>query len=169
MNISEIIKKMIVYSNGDLHDIDHFLKVYAYAVVIAEQEDLPPKEREITEIAAVIHDIACPLCREKYGNTNGENQEAEGIVLARDFLKDTGLPKDVIERVVYLVGHHHTYENVIGMDHRILLEADYLVNADELKFSKENIKNAMKTIFKTRTGTFILKSVYSLGKMSPPL
>ncbi|MCM1334470.1 MAG: HD domain-containing protein [Bacteroides sp.] len=163
MNISEVIQKMIEYSNGDLHDIDHFLKVYAYARTIAEGERLPQKEREITEIAAIVHDIACPLCREKYGNADGKHQETEGVVLAREFLKGLELSEDVIERVVYLVGHHHTYENVDGSDYRILLEADYLVNADESRYSRENIENAMKTIFKTQTGISLLKSVYRLG------
>lgn len=162
MNVSEIIRKMIAFSNGNLHDINHFLKVYAYARTIAEQERLPLKERETAEIAAVVHDIACPLCREKYGNTDGKHQEVEGVVLARDFLKDSGLAADVIERVVYLVGHHHTYENADGTDYRILLEADYLVNADESHYSRENIENAMKTIFKTQTGIALLKSVYGI-------
>ena len=52
------------------------------------------REQEIIEIAAILHDIACPLCREKYGNTNGKYQEKEGAVLAREFLADCGLPED---------------------------------------------------------------------------
>lgn len=31
MIVSEMITKMIEYSNGNLHDINHFMKVYAYA------------------------------------------------------------------------------------------------------------------------------------------
>lgn len=31
--------------------------------------------------AAITHDIACPLCRKKYGNTNGKYQEQEGALL----------------------------------------------------------------------------------------
>ena len=30
---------------------------------------LTPQTQETLELAAVVHDIACPLCREKYGNT----------------------------------------------------------------------------------------------------
>lgn len=162
MGISEILVKMIDYSDGNRHDINHFLKVHAYAKIIAERELLPEKERLITEIAAIIHDIACPLCREKYGNTNGKYQESEGIPLARDFLKDTGLPDNISERVVYLVGHHHTYKNIDGMDYQILLEADYLVNADESGYSDENIRNTLNSLFKTETGVSILKSVYCI-------
>ena len=39
MNIAEITKKMIDCSDGNLHDICHFLKVYAYAKTIGECEN----------------------------------------------------------------------------------------------------------------------------------
>mgnify|MGYP000340972515 FL=1 len=32
------------------------------------------------------------------------------------------------ERVAYLIGHHHTYDKIEGMDYQILVEADFLVN-----------------------------------------
>ena len=38
MTVAEVIKKMVEYSKGDLHDINHFMKVYAYAKTIAEGE-----------------------------------------------------------------------------------------------------------------------------------
>jgi len=37
-----------------------------------------PDEQKVIEIAAIIFDISCPLCREKYGNTDGKLQEKEG-------------------------------------------------------------------------------------------
>lgn len=162
MNVQEIMCRMIEYSHGNHHDINHFMKVYAFAETIAACEQLSPRVREITGIAAIIHDIACPLCREKYGNTNGKYQEAEGAILAREFLSGCGLPEDVTERVVYLVGHHHTYSEVDGIDYQILLEADYLVNADEANYSQEKIRGAMERLFKTATGTALLKSIYGV-------
>ena len=38
MTVSEVIKKMVAYSEGNFHDINHFMKVYAYAKTIAEDE-----------------------------------------------------------------------------------------------------------------------------------
>ena len=163
MDVSEIIVKMIGYSNGDRHDINHFLKVYAYAKAIGECEGLSAGEQQIVEIAAVVHDIACPLCREKYGNTNGKYQEAEGVILAREFLKDADLPEKAVDRIVFLVGHHHTLEGVDDIDYQILIEADYLVNADESGYSEANIQNALENIFQTETGKMLLKSVYLAG------
>lgn len=114
MTISEVIRKMIDFSDGNLHDINHFMKVYAYAKVIGESEHLDRETQDILEVAAVVHDIACPLCREKYGNTNGKYQEQEGAVLAKEFLKDSGFSPAFISRVSYLVGHHHTLEAIEG-------------------------------------------------------
>lgn len=162
MNVSEILFKMVKYSDGNLHDINHFMKVYAYAKTIAECEKVTREELEIIQIAAILHDIACPLCREKYGNTNGRLQEKEGVVLAGEFLQGSGLPDEMIERIVFLVGHHHTLDEVDGIDYQILLEADYLVNADELGYSKKNIQNTMESLFKTSTGKALLQSVYGI-------
>lgn len=160
MIVSEITTKMIEYSQGNLHDINHFMKVYAYAKVIGECEKLDKNTQTVLEVSAIVHDIACPLCREKYGNTNGDFQEKEGEILAAEFLKDTGYSEAFINRVIFLVGHHHTIKDISGMDYQILIEADYIVNADESNYSMENINNAMEGFFKTSTGIALLKSIY---------
>ena len=150
-NIPIIIRKMIDISNGNMHDINHFMKVYALSRMIGLQEGLA---------TAIIHDIACPLCREKDGNTNGKNQEQEGIPLARSFLSDIELSDEAKERIIYLVGHHHTYTDIDGIDYQILLEADFLVNADERKMSLNAIKAARGRFFKTKAGIYLLNSMY---------
>lgn len=86
---------------------------------------------EVLELAAVVHDIACPLCREKYGDTNGKHQELESPPLVEAFFADLPVSRADVDRISWLAAHHHTDTNVDGPDHRILLEADFLVNADE--------------------------------------
>ncbi|WP_312940725.1 HD domain-containing protein [Oscillibacter sp.] len=162
MTVSEVATKMIKYSNGNLHDINHFMKVYAYAKTIGESEHLDNNTQAVLEIAAIIHDIACPLCREKYGNTNGKYQEIEGAILAKEFLKDSGFSNEFFERVVFLVGHHHTLKDIEGLDYQILIEADYIVNADESNYLEANIRNVMEHIFRTQAGILLLKSIYRL-------
>jgi len=162
MTISNIMQKMIEYSNGNLHDINHFIKVWTYTKTIAELEGVNKDTLCILEVAAITHDIACPLCREKYGNTNGKYQEIEGESLVRNFLKDTDLSQEQIERIAYLVAHHHTFNNIDGIDYQILIEADYIVNAEESCYSKENIRNFSEKFFKTTTGINLLKSIYGL-------
>ena len=160
MNVAEIMKKMVAYSEGKRHDINHFMKVYAFAKMIGECEGLNRELQQTLEIAAIVHDIACPLCLEKYGNTNGKKQEEEGMPLTEEFLKDMDLPEEMRKRVVFLVGHHHTPDAVDGIDYQILLEADYLVNADESSYSAENIANTMNLLFRTKTGIELLKAIY---------
>lgn len=160
MKTDELLLKMIDYSKGNVHDINHFIKVYTYAHIIAKGENLDSQTVEIIDVAAIIHDIACPLCREKYGHTNGKYQEQEGEILAEEFLKQFDYSKDFINRVVYLVGHHHTLNQIEGIDYQILIEADYIVNAEESHYSIQNISNMFERVFKTKTGKYILKSVY---------
>ena len=158
--VTNIIEKMIEASAGNLHDINHFMKVWGYAKTIGELEGLDAHTQLILEVAAVTHDIACPLCREKYGNTNGPLQEKEGATLVAAFLKDTGLTDEEIARVAFLVGHHHTYTSVDHPDYQILLEADYLVNAEESSYFAEQIRNARKNIFRTTAGIRLLNTMY---------
>lgn len=157
---AQITEKMIHFYKGSQSDIGHFLKVYAYAKTIGKLERIDEKTQDTLEIAAIVHDIACPACREKYGNANGVHQQEESEVLLRPFLEEFHLPVDLEERVIYLVTHHHTYTGVDGMDYQILLEADYLVNADESDYSTENIEKFCANVFKTASGTRLLKSMY---------
>ena len=63
--VSEIMRRMITFSEGNLHDIDHLIRVWTYAKTIGELEHLDSETQYILEIAAITHDIACPLCRAK--------------------------------------------------------------------------------------------------------
>lgn len=160
MAVAAITEKMIAFFEGDLHEINHFLKVWAYAKTIGELESLNAESQYILEVSAIIHDIACPLCRKKYGNADGKHQEEESEPLVTEFLQGCGLTEKQTERIVYLVSHHHTYTNVNSREYQILLEADYLVNAEELRYSSESIANARNHIFKTKSGKTLLKSIY---------
>ena len=163
MTISQLTQEMIRISQGNLHDINHFLKVWAYARTIGLGERVPETVQTTLEAAALVHDIACPVCREKYGNTNGKYQEQEGGPMARKLLTSLGAAPELTDRVAYLVEHHHTPAAVDGLDYQILLEADYLVNADESRFSRENIEHARMVLFRTQTGRELLDVIY-LGK-----
>lgn len=164
MIISGIIQKMIDFYDGNLHDINHFLKVWSYARLIGEQEGLDSETQRVLEVAAVVHDIACPLCRRKYGQADGKHQELEGGALAAEFLQGSGLNDAEIARVKYLVAHHHTVEAIDGIDYQILIEADYLVNAGESAYSAENIARFDQKYVKTETAHALLRSIFKIGK-----
>ena len=152
MVVAQIMEKMIAFSEGNVHDIDHFIRVWTYARTIGKLERLDKDTQFILEVAAITHDIACPLCREKYGNTNGKHQEEEGAELVKTFLSDTGMTEAQIERVAYLVGNHHTFNGIDGLDWQILIEADYIANATENSYSETNVRIFVQEIMKTDSG-----------------
>ena len=163
MIVVAAIEKMIAFYNGNLHDINHFLKVWAMAKTIGEQEKLDSHTQEILELTAVVHDISCPLCRETYGNTGGKNQELESPPLVTAFFAELPIDPSDVARISWLMAHHHTYTNVDGIDHRILLEADFLVNAGESDYSQAAIQSAQQRVFQTSTGIRLLDSIYLGG------
>ena len=164
MRIADIMEKMLAYSQGDFHDIDHLLRVWAYAKTIGELEGLDGETQTILEIAAIVHDIACPLCREKYGNTNGKLQEREGVALAADFLQGMGLTPQQMERIQYLVGHHHTLTGIDGPDYQILVEADYLANASENGWPASNVARFASTVMRTASGRRLARELFLIDK-----
>lgn len=166
VSVSEIIEKMIVFLKGDRRDINHFVHVWAYAKTIGELEDLDEETQFILETAAVTHDISCPLCRKKYGNLDGKNQEKEGGPLVREFLKDTGMTEQQIDRVAFLVGHHHTLTDIDGTDWQILVEADYIVNAEESRYSEDNIKTFLNKAAATVSGKRLIREVLLPAEMT---
>ena len=160
MNISQIMEKMIAFSNGNLHDINHLMCVWTYAKTIGELEGLDGHTQEVLELAAVVHDIACPLCREKYGDTNGKHQELESPPLVEAFFADLPVSRADVARISWLAAHHHTDTNVDGPDHRILLEADFLVNADEGACARPAIETMRERVFRTPSAIRLLDTIY---------
>ena len=167
MIVATATQKMIEFYKGSIHDIDHFLKVWAMAKTIGELEGLDKHTQEVLELAAVVHDISCPLCREKYGNTNGKNQEVESPPLVEKFFEGLPVERGDVERVSWLVAHHHTYTNIAGLDYQILLEADFLVNAGESGYACSAIENFRQRVFRTASGTELLDSMYLKGEENP--
>ena len=158
--ISQLMEQMIVFSNGNLHDITHFITVWTYAKTIGELEGLDADTQYLLEATAIVHDIACPFCREKYGRADGKLQEKEGPSIVRTFLADSGMTEAQKERIAYLVGHHHTYTNIGGLDYQILVEADFLVNLYEDQIPAAAKKHAYTSIFRTETGKRLCRELY---------
>ena len=163
--IEQIMNKMILQCQGPLkkHDVAHLIKVHSYARLIGQLDQLDDQTQQILEISAIVHDIACPLCREKYGSTLGKYQEKEGPALVLQFLAEFSLADDTVERIMYLVGHHHSYDDVDGIDYQILLEADFLVNGDEMNLNDQQIRSMKDKVFKTKSGLALLNAIYDLA------
>lgn len=156
----KVIEEMIVYYAGDVKRIQHFIKVYGFAKTIGEQEKIPKAKQEILEIAAIVHDIGIKISEEKYHSSAGRYQEIEGPAEAEKLLLNLELDENLIARVSFLVGHHHTYQDIDDLDYQILIEADFLVNIAEDDMKPETINKIKDSYFKTKTGILFLENMY---------
>jgi HD superfamily phosphodiesterase len=158
--IGKIMSKMVAYYAGDVERINHFTKVYGFAKAIGEMEGLDATTLEIVEIAALTHDIGIKVSEEKHQSSAGQYQEIEGPAVAREILGEMELSDVVLERVCYIIGHHHTYHAIEGIDFQIVVEADFLVNIYEEGLRTDAVKSIAEKIFKTKGGIEYLNHMF---------
>jgi len=154
--------EMTNYYRGDANRIQHFFKVHALSRLIGHMEGMDEKALFILEAAAYVHDIGIKPAEAKYNSCAGKYQEELGPAEADKMLSELGFERDVTDRVCYLVGHHHTYKNIDGLDYQILVEADFLVNIFEGHEPKEAAEATLKNIFRTETGIRLFRDMYQL-------
>lgn len=157
----KLLWAMMEYESGCAERIQHFIKVYQFAKLIGEEEGLDAQTQHILETAAIVHDIGIKPALLKYGSDAGHLQEQEGLEPVKRMLSELKYDTSVIERVGYLVAHHHTYTNVNGADYQILLEADFLVNLYENHCDREAVHNAYENIFRTETGKRLCRVMFA--------
>lgn len=160
---AELIQAMIAYDKGDVPRIQHFMKVHDFAVTIAQLEGVDEETTFILETAAILHDIGIHVSEKKYGNCNGKHQEELGPAEAQTLLDNVGgYTEEQMERICFLIGHHHTYTHVEGIDWQILLEADFLVNSFEDNLSVDAIVHFKEKVFRTSNGIELLNTMWGL-------
>ena len=161
-SIDELTVRMIELYCGDAGRIQHFIKVHSLARLIGRMSDLDDRTMVTLECAALVHDIAIHEAERLYGSCEGPLQEQLGPPLARKLLEELHFSGEMIDRICYLVGHHHTYTHIDGMDYQILVEADFLVNLYEGFSSPETIKTTYDQIFKTKAGRRICRKMFNI-------
>ena len=110
--LDELFLQMIAFFSGDPKRIQHFMKVHSFARIIGTKEGLDETSLFIWEAVAYTHDIGIRPAEEKYGRCDGKLQEQEGPIVAQRMLSDVGIENYLIDRICYLIGHHHTYDNI---------------------------------------------------------
>lgn len=163
--LHDLMLKMIEFDAGDPKRIQHFVKVASFARTIGLGEGLDADTQQTLEAAAIVHDIGIRPSEEKYGDSIGKHQEELGPEPARRMLAEVGFGAERCERVAYLVGHHHTYTNIDGVDYQALVEADFLVNLFEDDASAAAVASAGEKIFRTVTGRRLLDTMFFGGSV----
>lgn len=158
---------MMDFFFGDPKRIQHFMKVHYFAHLIGSQEGLDEKTLCLLDATAILHDCGIRPAELKYGSSHGKLQEQEGPAAARSIMCDLKYDKlygnEFIDRVCYIIGHHHTYDKIDGIDYQILVEADFLVNFYEDSVSRSNLITNYEKIFKTETGKKFCRMVYDIN------
>lgn len=159
-----LYNEMIAFFAGDARRCQHFIKVASLAKQLAESEAADAELTELVEAAGLVYDCGIKPGEAKYGagHCTGKIQEQEGPAVARELLQKVGYAPEKIERICYLVGHHHTYNMIDGLDYQLLVEADFIVNFYEDGTPKENIAKAVERVFKTESGTKLVKTMFGL-------
>ncbi len=152
----------VQYDRGDPKRIQHLIKVYQLAGLIARCENVTDTELRTVEAAAILHDIGIHEGERLYGRNDGKIQEQLGPDIADRLLEQVGGYEDIRGRVLYLIAHHHTYTDIDGIDLQILIEADFLVNLYEDNSGESAVKTAGEKIFKTQTGKMLLNTMYGI-------
>lgn len=160
-----VMKEMIQYFEGDIKRINHLIKVFGFAKTLGELERIDSYTQEIIEIAALTHDIGIKKSEEKYNSSSGHYQQIEGPNEARMLLRHIEIEDELIERVCWLIAHHHTYIGIDAVDYQILIEADFLVNAWEENMEKSVIFSTKEKIFRTKSGKSMIDSIYKLEQL----
>ena len=158
--VNEVVKDMIIYFGTDVTRINHAMKVYGFSKTIGELENLDENKQLILELTAVLHDIGIKVSEKKYNSSAGRYQEMEGPAVAKGILGKYNLSDDMICRILYIIGNHHSYNKIDGEEFQILVEADCLVNIFEDNMDKSGIEYVKNKWFKTTSGLKLLVSIY---------
>ena len=140
----------------------HALRVTGFAERIYSGEGVQQRFIEqVIVLAGIFHDVGIPLALRLHGTAAGPYQEEVGEPIARRLLTTLGTRPDVMERVCYIVRHHHSQEFVDGLDFQIILESDALVNIPNRHAHgrlTQPLSELIEQVFVTHTGRCLIIS-----------
>lgn len=163
--IAQVSLRMIQYFGSDVRRINHALKVHGFAVAISAEMDFSAQTSAVLQAAALLHDIGIHNAERIHGSSAGNWQELEGPPVARELLAGLNVTPQELERICYLIGHHHSYPMIDGPDFQALIEADFLVNAYEDQMPKSSLEAVGRKYVRTPVGTRLLNQLYLYDKL----
>jgi HD superfamily phosphodiesterase len=125
----KIIKLLTDFFENDYRRIQHAVDVLHYAENIMQKAD--EYDRDVVIAAALLHDVGIKPSETELGYNNGKTQEQYGPPVVRELLTRIGFPPDKLQKVVDIVGNHHSPSRFDYSELAILKEADRIVNRQE--------------------------------------
>lgn len=124
-----IVKLLTDYFEDDYRRIQHAISVLHHAENIMEQTG--NHDPDVVIAAALLHDVGIKPSEIELGYNNGKTQEEYGPPVVRTLLTGIGFPVDKLQKVVDIVGNHHSPSRYDYPELAILKEADRIVNRQE--------------------------------------
>lgn len=156
------IEELKNHFGPDQRRVNHALKVLSYAEKIMEGEGVDEAMRNVVTITALLHDVGIKAAEQKYNSSAGVYQEIEGPPIVTEIMARHNEPEEIIRRVAYIVGGHHTSAKNNGLDFQIIWEADLIVNIGEegLADNTERVTSIIAKNFRTSTGIRVARELY---------
>ena len=125
----QLIKLLTDFFENDYRRIQHAVDVLHHAENIMQKAD--EYDCDVVVAAALLHDVGIKPSESELGYNNGKTQEQYGPPVARELLTRIGFPPDKLQKVVDIVGNHHSPSRYDYPELAILKEADRIVNRQE--------------------------------------
>jgi hypothetical protein len=126
-----VIAEMVKFFGTDYRRTAHALKVAAWTETLGALEGFAGPALEQTVMAAALHDVGIKIAEDRFGSCTFNQQEELGPPAAAAILSGLSVPEESVDRIRFLIGHHHHPDSSEDPDFRLLIEADYLVNLEE--------------------------------------
>lgn len=109
-------------SQDPSHTLEHIIRVYKNAMLIAETED--EIDFSVLKTAILLHDIA--RLKEDKDNTGKTDHSILGAEIAEKILTDLEYPKEVIDKIKHCISSHRFRGNIKpkSLEAKILFDAD---------------------------------------------
>lgn len=141
-----VVRQMANCPQDNIHHAEGDVYVHTQMVLEAlaanhKWRALPPLEREIVFAAALLHDVAKPVCtRVEGGRITSRGHSRRGAIMARSLLWSRGVALEMREQVVNLIRHHQIPFFLIDnpASQRTLFEVSQRVRCDFLALVAES-------------------------------
>jgi hypothetical protein len=134
--INQVVDRMIHSIFPDTARINRCLKVYHYAMSIAEAEGCEGDSYVAVCLSAILRGII----------------DGPEPSIAQKILSDLDFPQSAKDRAIYLIENRQADEKTDSLDSQILIESDYLVKFKDEGMSPSSIRSIKKEVFKTESG-----------------
>lgn len=127
--LGRLVIELTAHFQPDARRIQHAVRVLHESLRLLEDRD--DCDRAVLLAAALLHDVGIKPAEAKHGCNNGPLQEEYGPPVAAAILRRIDFPAGSRQRVLDIIGNHHSAPRFTYPELALLREADGIVNRRE--------------------------------------